>query len=100
MIKLYKDYCKINNIKPLAGNDTTKALNLANAIQGRVCDIYEKKLECDDFQDFIAGRVDFVLYTKDGSKIMELDGEVNCENERLAQLQAYFLENEIENIKA
>ena len=89
--KLYKQ-----NPEEIKASDHLKALRLAELIQGKVAEIYQDYLRNDSFQEFIDGRSDFIQYNKNGTtKLIEIDGETDIERKQLAQLQAFYLEEEI-----
>lgn len=89
--KLYKQ-----NPEETTANDHLKALRLAELMQGKVVELYQAYLRSDSFQEFIDGRSDFIQYNKNGTaKIIVIDGETDNKRKQLAQLQAFYLEEEI-----
>lgn len=88
---------QIENIQEIIG-DREQARAIAELLKGKVAEVYhEYSMRNTQFQEFIENKTDFIIYEQDGTLTsFEVDGygHTDCEEEQLAQLQAYFMEME------
>jgi hypothetical protein len=89
---------QIENIQKIIG-DREQARAIADLLKNKVAKVYhEYSIKSEDFQKFIENRGEFVVFKQDGTLTrFEVDGygHTDCEEEQLAQLQAYFMEMEM-----